>query len=174
MKVLALCGSIRNNSSNHALLMAMQKSLSTSENWILYPIVDLPFFDPEIQFSTNLPTSIVDLRALALAADYIVVATPEYAHGIPGILKNALEWLICPETMKKSAVVIIGSGSGGEYVKNALCETLKTMDLNISEERTLVVTNARNNITVNGDVTDFELKKSIGNFAEILKKNLVE
>lgn len=174
MKVLALCGSIRNNSSNHALLVALQKNLTSPDDWYLYPLVDLPFFDPELQFAAVLPKSVHDLRARALAADYIVVATPEYAHGIPGILKNALEWLICTETMKKKVVIIIGSGSGGEYVRQALCETLKTMDLNLSEDRTLVITNARNNISMNGDVSDADLKMSIENFAANLKKNFVE
>lgn len=101
MEILSLCGSIRNDSSNYALLLAVKKLLPQSTGWVHFDIKRLPFFDPKLQFGDDIPHVVQELRALAHRVDCILISTPEYAHGIPGILKNSLEWLICEETMKK-------------------------------------------------------------------------
>src|SRR5436190_123675 len=111
MNILAICGSIRNTSSNFSLLAIAQSFFPQETVWNYFHINDLPYFDPQLQFDPALPKSVQEIRSLAAKADYIVISTPEYAHGIPGILKNALEWLVCEESMKKKVVIIIGSPS---------------------------------------------------------------
>ena len=103
-------------------------------------------------------------RELAAKADCIVIASPEYAHGIPGILKNALEWLVCEETLKKSVAVLIGTPSGGEYVRQYLAETLRTMDLVLPESAILTVRSARQHISVDGEISDSNLSAEIQSF----------
>ena len=158
MKVFALCGSIRESSSNHLMLKTVQNKLSAE--WSEFFLKDLPYFDPDLQFGEQVPVIVQKLRAQAKQADCILISTPEYAHGIPGILKNALEWLICEETMKKKVAIIIGSPSGGAFVKEYLHETLRTMDLIPSDELTLVVTNARNILESESILSEFCLKLS--------------
>lgn len=102
MKIVTLCGSIRRLSSNHLILKAVRSFFPEEIIWIDFDIQTLPYFDPQNQFSDNVPQSVVELRKEVLSASFIFIATPEYAHGIPGILKNALEWLVCEETIKKS------------------------------------------------------------------------
>lgn len=165
MNILALCGSIRKESSNYALLLALRSFFSESTKWDIFEIKQLPFFDPQLQFSSNLPSIVASLRDLAKESDYIVISTPEYAHGIPGILKNALEWLICEESMKKKVAVLIGSPSGGEFVKDYLIETLHTMDLITAKNLTLVVQTARNQITSEGEITEEGLRLTLEKFA---------
>ncbi len=164
MNVLALCGSIRENSSNHNLLSAIRSFFPTSTAWELFEIKRLPFFDPALQISPALPAAVRELRALAAKSDYIVISSPEYAHGIPGILKNALEWLVCEETVKKKAVMVIGSASGGEYVKEYLAETLRTMDLVLPPSATAVVRTARNQISPQGEILDPNLRATLAQF----------
>jgi chromate reductase len=164
MKILALCGSLRDNSSNFSLLMAIEKKLSHLDTFEIFPIKDLPFFDPHFQFNSEQPEIIKNLRSKAMNSDCILISTPEYAHGIPGILKNALEWLICEETMKKKTAVIIASPSGGNFVKEYLNETLRTMDLIVSPNLQLIVKTARQHINAHGDVLDSNLSQQIDKF----------
>lgn len=166
MTLLGLCGSIRKESSNYALLKAVEALLPASTQWINFDIKTLPFFDPHLQFSEGIPALIKDLRSQAKTADYIVISTPEYAHGIPGILKNALEWLICEETMQKKVVILIASPSGGEFVKEYLTETLRTMDLLPSPELTFILRDGRTQITPSGEITNEELKASLQKFVD--------
>ena len=162
MKVLALSGSIRSTSSNASLLRAVQTLFHFSDaDWTRFPIAELPFFDPELQFSLDLPPAVAAFRKLAAEAEFILIATPEYAHGIPGVLKNALEWLVCEETMQKKVAVFISSPSGGEHVKEYLLETLRTMDLMASDEMTFTVTSARKDISSSGEITNPSLRGEI-------------
>lgn len=164
MNVLAICGSIRESSSNYNLLLALKSFLPVSTSWNYFSINQLPFFDPQLQFDAVLAKNIQALRELAKNSDVMIISTPEYAHGIPGILKNALEWLVCEETLKKKVVLLIGSPSGGGYVKEYLTETIRTMDLLPSEERTLVVTTARSDIAADGKILNKDLQVTIAKF----------
>lgn len=164
MKILAISGSIRNESSNSALLKAIRNLLPVNIEWTDFKVSELPFFDPQIQFGPEVPQSVQSFRHLAHASDYLVISTPEYAHGIPGILKNALEWLICEETSKKKVIVFVTSPSGGDYVKEYLLETLRTMDMVVTEEMTFVIRSARKDVSTLGDISDRSLKTSIIEF----------
>lgn len=164
MNILALCGSIRKESSNYALLKAVRNLLPQSAAWTDFDIKELPYFDPHLQFGAGIPEIVKSLRALAEKSDRIVISTPEYAHGIPGILKNALEWLVCEETMNKKVVVLIASPSGGGYVKEYLLETLTTMDMVAKQEMTLTVRSARNDVTPMGEIRNPTLQAEIQNF----------
>lgn len=171
MNILAISGSIRTESSNSTLLKAIEPLLGPTK-WTDFQIKELPYFDPGLQFGADVPAIVQKLRSLAAQADFLVISTPEYAHGIPGILKNALEWLICEETMKKKVLVFIASPSGGEYVKKYLLETLKTMDLVVSEDTTFVLRSARKDILPNGEISDAGLKTSLSEF--LRKSGLIE
>lgn len=165
MKFFSLCGSIREGSSSELLLNAFRSVLSQSQrardelSWFSVDLKSLPYFDPGYQFE-NVPELISTIRKQAFESDYIVIATPEYAHGIPGILKNALEWLICEETMKKKVILFVVSPTGGQYVREYLTENLRTMDLFPTDELTLTVTNARNQLPA-ADPIDPALKNSL-------------
>jgi len=164
MKILAICGSIRETSSNYNLLKATRSLFPSDTSWEYFKIDELPFFDPQLQFDSSLPQIVQSFRLLASRSDYIIISTPEYAHGIPGVLKNALEWLVCEETIKKKVGILIGAPSGGAFVKDHLTETLRTMDLIPSDNRSLVITSARTDITIDGKILKKELEVTIKKF----------
>lgn len=164
MKILAISGSTRKESSSSALLKAILNLLPENVEWINFKVNELPFFDPQIQFGIEIPPSVKMFRQLTHESDFIIISTPEYAHGIPGILKNALEWLICEETIKKKVIIFVSSPSGGNYVKEYLLETLRTMDMLVAEETTFVIQSARKDISMLGDISDLSLKTSITEF----------
>lgn len=171
MNILALCGSIRENSSNFFLLNAISNKLNKNDFFEIFAIKDLPYFDPQLQFSNEQPQLIKTFREKAKKCDCILIATPEYAHGIPGLLKNALEWLICEETMKKPVAVIIASPSGGSFVKDYLNETLRTMDLTVDQNLQLIIKTARHHIDENGKINDDNLDSQINLFIDKIRNN---
>jgi NAD(P)H-dependent FMN reductase len=78
---------------------------------------------------------VAELRARVIAADGWVISSPEYAHGVPGSLKNALDWLVsCPELPGKPVLLLNASAAGGEFAQSSLAETLRTMSLDVLEE----------------------------------------
>ena len=167
MKILAISGSIRSESSNSALLKSIHKILGANCDWVDFAIADLPFFDPHMQFGAEVPLTVQSFRQLVINNDYLIISTPEYAHGIPGILKNALEWLVCEETIGKKVIIFVATPSGGDYVKEYLIETLTTMDMKTSREMSFVLQTARRDISSNGDILNQSLNSSI---IEFLKK----
>jgi NAD(P)H-dependent FMN reductase len=169
MKILAISGSIRKESSNSALLKAIHNLLPANIEWTNFKVNELPFFDPQIQFGFEVPLSVQTFRHLAHESDFIVISTPEYAHGIPGILKNALEWLVCEETIKKKVIIFVSSPSGGDHVKEYLLETLRTMDMLVAKETTFVVQSARKDVSTLGDISDLSLKTSIIEFLKSVR-----
>jgi NAD(P)H-dependent FMN reductase len=169
MKVLTICGSLRENSSNASILKAVQL-LHPFEEWDSFNLFILPYFQPELQFEQT-PHVVENLRSKASQSDLILISTPEYAHGLPGVLKNGLEWMFCEGTMKKPVAVIIGSGQG-EATQSQLVEILNTMDFIISKKETLLIPGARTKLDHEGVILDEDLKLELTSFlARILKSN---
>ncbi len=148
MRILAICGSIRRDSSNGFLLAAAKNVLQqnlVNLNWVDFELRRLPFFDPELQYSSATPEVVTEFRDLAEQADLLLISTPEYAHGVPGILKNGLEWLFCEQTQKLRAALLVGSAQG-EAVVAQLLDILPTMDFDFSKDRILLVRGARTKV----------------------------
>jgi chromate reductase len=148
MHILGIAGGIRQNSSN-ATLLKLTRSILSKHTWALADISALPYFDPDLQYSEGTPAVVTGLRKAAEAADLIVICTPEYAHGIPGMLKNALEWMFCELTMKKPVAVVIGAAQG-QWVRKHLLDVLPTMDFLFGEDDSLIIQGARARISADG------------------------
>ena len=162
MKIFGICGSLRKNSSNAQLLKAAQIFLN-KHRWSSLYLDELPYFDPDQQFSEKTPELVKEMRKLASGSDLILISTPEYAHGVPGLLKNALEWLFCEGTQRKPAAVIIGSAQG-EYVRDQLSEILKTMDFVVDAKSFLIVQGARTKINQEAAFTDLKAQFEFESF----------
>lgn len=164
MKILAISGSIRQGSSNTALLKAAKFFFDTQE-WHTFDLTKLPYFDPDLQYSEKIPAIVTSMRELAGQCDLILISTPEYAHGIPGLLKNGLEWLFCELTMKKPVAVIIGSAQG-EWARDQLLEVLKTMDFAVTPENFHIIHGARTKIQSDGIFTDQKAQVQFETFCQ--------
>jgi NAD(P)H-dependent FMN reductase len=164
MKILGICGSIREASSNGALLKAAMKQLNNHE-WEIINLSKLPFFDPDLQFSNKVPDPVKNMRSLAGACDLIFISTPEYAHGVPGILKNGLEWLFCEATMKKKVAVVIGSAQG-EWARDQLIEILKTMDFSMEVNHCMIIHGAKSKINQDGIFIEEKAKEEYIKFLQ--------
>jgi chromate reductase, NAD(P)H dehydrogenase (quinone) len=128
MRVLAIPGSVSASSSNAALLRAAGRVAPPGTELVLYDgIGRLPHFSPELDVEP-LPAPVAELRAGIAAVDALAISSPEYAHGMPGSLKNALDWLVSAiEPIGKPVLLVSASPSGAVYAHAQLLEVLRTM-----------------------------------------------
>ena len=125
-KVLALCGSLRSVSMNAALLRAAARLSPPGVQVELFEgIGSLPLFNPELE--TAMPAPVSALHARVAASDALLIASPEYAHGVTGVLKNALDWLVSFEGFVDRRVAIFNASPRSVHADAALREILTTM-----------------------------------------------
>ena len=94
MKILAISGSLRPQSSNTAILQAVVELVTADVNISIYErIGNLPHFNPDLDRDDEF-APVIDWRTHLQATDGVIFCTPEYAHGVPGVLKNALDWIV--------------------------------------------------------------------------------
>ena len=97
----------------------------------------LPIFNPD--HTEALPPAVAELRRLVLTADGFLISSPEYAHGVPGGLKNALDWIVGWGEIAGKPVALFNTSPYGEHAQAALAEILVTMSLRIVPEAGLTV-----------------------------------
>lgn len=134
MRVLAICGSLRAESSNIGLLRAVAAVAPADLEFVLYDgLGDLPQFNPDLdELDAVAPPAVAELRALAASAAGFVFSTPEYAHGLPGALKNALDWLVSSgELIDKPVLVLNASPNSGQFAQAQLAETLRMLSARV-------------------------------------------
>ena len=97
---------------------------------------ELPHFNPDLdEEGAAAPAPVAALRALLIDADAVLISSPEYAHGVPGVLKNMLDWLVSTgELVDKPVALLNASPVGCGYAQAALLETLRTMNWNVVDE----------------------------------------
>ncbi|MFC3584869.1 NADPH-dependent FMN reductase [Streptantibioticus rubrisoli] len=166
MMLLAISGSLRAASSNGVLMGAVLE-LARAGGWdetAVARIGELPLFNPDLDGEGATPAKPVGaLRQAVGQADAVVVVSPEYAHGVPGALKNALDWLVSSaEFVDKPVAVITASASGGEYANAQLRETLRMMTATVVEEACLTVPGIAAKVDqATGDITDDALREAL-------------
>ena len=134
--ILALSGSLRRASYSTGLLRALAIAAAEQAEVILHPLGAVPLYDQDLD-TADAPPAVAALRAAIAAADGLIIATPEYNHGIPGMLKNALDWASRPygrSTLTgKVAFTITSSpgGVGGARAHAQLNETLASIAVRV-------------------------------------------
>ena len=129
IRVLAISGSLRRASTNTAALEALARLAPEGVKLLLYrDLARLPPFNPDEDLEDRpKPEPVETLRALVDASDALVIAAPEYAHGLPGALKNALDWLVASETFAGKPTALINTSPRAFHAQASLREILSTM-----------------------------------------------
>jgi len=132
-QILAISGSLRAQSSNTELLKAAALVAPESIRVTLYAgLGALPPFNPDLDGESAVaPAPVADLRARVAAADGLVVSSPEYAHGVPGVLKNALDWLVSSPAIVGKRIGLFNASPRSHHAHESLAETLRTMSAEI-------------------------------------------
>lgn len=138
MKILAICGSLRAASINAALLRTARRLAPPEIEVTLCSLLgELPLFNPDLEAA--LPASVALLHAQVAAADALLIASPEYAHGVTGVIKNMLDWLVSFEPFVNKPVAVLNASPRAHHADAALRETLKTMSAVIVETASISV-----------------------------------
>jgi NAD(P)H-dependent FMN reductase len=134
-RVLCLSGSLRRVSANTAALEAARVLAPPSLELVLHDgLAALPWFSPDDE-RDPLPAPVAALREAVDTSDALLIACPEYAHGVPGAFKNALDWLVGGlEFPGKPVALINASGRGSHHAQDALVEILRTMSATVLDE----------------------------------------
>lgn len=138
-KILAILGSTRKNSVNLSLVNAIMELYPDSLNFDVFDrISDIPHFNPDLD-SDNPPKAVSDFRKKLHESDGVLICTPEYAMGVPGSLKNALDWTVSTVEFSHKPVALITASTSGQKGHLALMETLKVIESDIPENSQLVI-----------------------------------
>ena len=130
MRILALCGSQRTASWSAALLRAAKELAPAGVDVELFQDHKrLALFNPELESAP--PAEALSLRAAVSAADAIVIASPEYAHGVTGTIKNTLDWLVSHEPFAFKPVAVFNPSYQSYHADEALKETLRMMSADL-------------------------------------------
>jgi chromate reductase, NAD(P)H dehydrogenase (quinone) len=139
MKILAISGSLRAKSSSTSLLEAARLVAPPGVSMTLYDGLELlPHFNPDLDAEGSVPPPEVgQLRRQIGEADALIISTPEYAHGVPGSLKNALDWLVSSVEFPGIPVALINPSHESFHANESLIEILKTMSARLPAEATV-------------------------------------
>jgi NAD(P)H-dependent FMN reductase len=130
MQLLAISGSLRAASSNTALLRSMSRCLPPDCQLLVYDELGaLPIFSPDRE-GEHTPPVVERLGRLVAESDGLVVASPEYVHGIPGGLKNLFDWLTSRFEIVDKPIMVVHASHRGDIALRALLEVLSTLSKN--------------------------------------------
>lgn len=157
-KIVAIVGSASSNSSNLKLIQYLKTQFSSEfEVEILDQLAEIPHFNPE-QSQMNPPISVLDIRERILMADGMLICSPEYIFSIPSILKNVFEWCVATTVFSQKPTCLITASADGNMGHKELTLILKTLDAQVSEETSLLISAIRGKLDQDGIPLDSELK----------------
>jgi chromate reductase len=138
MRILAISGSLRAASINSALLRATLRLTPAGMDIVLFNGVgSLPLFNPDLE--TRVPPQVNALRHAVAETDALLIASPEYAHGVSGAMKNVLDWLVSFEPFIHKPVAVFNASPRAHHADAALREILKTMSAVIVEAASISI-----------------------------------
>lgn len=176
MQLLGISGSLRKASYSTAILRALQAQLTLGDALRLVTLEDIPLYNEDQDRQPALP-SVATLRSSIADADAVVIATPEYNHGLPGVLKNGLDWASRPafaSCFQGKPVLILSSATaftGGVRAQYQLRETLASMQAVIVPTREIVIPSVNRKV-VDGHFQDAESLAFIAAGIERLREQI--
>jgi NAD(P)H-dependent FMN reductase/RimJ/RimL family protein N-acetyltransferase len=159
LRILAIFGSLRARSTNLLLLESAAILVGKEMRLEIFPdLGSIPLFNPD---RTDVPTAVATLRASIQAADAVIFSTPEYAHGLPGALKNALDWLVGGIELTDKPVVLFNASPRSIYAQAALREVLVTLGARMLEDASVTIPLTADSRTPQQLVTDGAIAQPI-------------
>lgn len=138
VRILALSGSLRSRSINSALLRATARLAPDGVRVEVEPDLGrLPLFNPDA--ADRPPATVAAFHGRIALADALIIASPEYAHGVTGTIKNALDWLVSFEPFAYKPVAVLNASPRAHHADDALRETLRTMAATIVEPASIAL-----------------------------------
>lgn len=153
IKIIAISGSLKSTSSNTSILNTIAKLAPKNVVVEIFEGIDLlPHFNPEI--TEDIP-AVTLFRNKIKEADGVLFSTPEYAFGVPGVLKNALDWLVSSGEFNKKPIAAISVStmqSGGDKALASLMLTLSVLGTTFTESSTLAIGSIKSKMNDTGEI----------------------
>ncbi|HSV48436.1 MAG TPA: NADPH-dependent FMN reductase [Ramlibacter sp.] len=173
-QLLGLSGSLRAGSFNTALLRAAAELMPGGTTLDIATLHGIPLYDGDVESRDGIPAAVQALKERIAACDGLLLATPEYNNGIPGVLKNAIDWLSrpaadIPQVFGNRPVAVIGASPGGFgtiLAQNAWLPVLRTLGTRQWFGGRLMVSRAGQVFDANGTMTDEKVKAQLQQFLQ--------
>lgn len=157
MRILAISGSLRAVSSNTSALKAAAMLAPVGVDVVLYEgLASLPHFNPDLD-AEPLPPAVRALRGDIEGSDGLLICSPEYACGVSGSLKNALDWLVSGFEFPEKPVAVINTSQRSVHADASLRLTLTTMSARLIEEASITLPMNGRSLDADGIASDPEL-----------------
>jgi chromate reductase len=172
MTIIGISGSLRKNSYNTALLRAATQAVSDGTTLEIASIRDIPLYDGDVEEASGVPGPVQQLKERIAASDGLLLVTPEYNNSIPGVFKNAIDWLSRPgkdikRVFGNRPVALLGAtpGGGGTILaQSAWLPVLKTLQTRPWFGGRLIVSNAAKVFDPNGVLIDEQIRLQLKTF----------
>lgn len=172
VSILVIPGSLRRGSFNRALARAAVEVIPAGTTAAIAEIHDVPLYDGDVE-AQGFPEPVRVLRERIRAADAVLIVTPEYNYSVPGVLKNAIDWVSrgADQPLKNKPVAICGASNGGwgtVRAQLALRPTLTTLSARTLAKPELMVSNAQEKFDGELKLTDERTRDGLRKLLEAL------
>ena len=172
--IIGISGSLRTGSFNSALLREAARSAPSGVEVVIESIAAIPLYNGDEEEQAGIPTPVQELKDAIAAAQALLLATPEYNNAMPGVLKNAIDWLTRPPSdiqrvFGGKPVAIMGASPGGFGTilsQNAWLPVLRTLGTKPWFGGRLLVSHAHQVFGDGGEITDVRLTEQIRQFVQ--------
>lgn len=173
-RIVGLPGSLRRASFNHGLLRAAAEQMPAGATLDIHPLDGIPLYNADDEAASGLPAAVVALKDAIASADGVLIATPEYNNGMPGVFKNAIDWASRPngdiaKVFGKRPFAIIGASPGGfgtVLAQDAWLSVLRTLGTTLWTGGRLPVSRAGEHFNADGDLVDAALRQRLKDFVD--------
>ena len=170
--IVGISGSLRRASYNTSLLRAAAELMPNNAQLRIETIREIPLYDGDLEAAEGIPQPVTALKEAVASADGLLLATPEYNNSIPGVFKNAIDWLSrppadIPRIFGGKSVALIGASPGGFGTilsQNAWLPVLRTLGAELWSEGRLLVSRAQGVFDEAGTLTDTAMKDRLREF----------
>jgi NAD(P)H-dependent FMN reductase len=175
-KVIAICGSTKKSSSNLNLIKAIAKLAKDRFTIFVFDgLSRIPHFNPDLD-NENLPKEVREFRKRLMEHDGILICTPEYAMGVPGTLKNAIDWTVSSMEFHNKPVASITAASSGHKAHAALIDTLNVIEAKMTPDTQLLISFIKIKVNAEGEIINEETLRQVINlidaFANVMEQEI--
>jgi NAD(P)H-dependent FMN reductase len=172
MKLMGLAGSLRKGSFNAALLRVAVSLMPADSTLSIGTIHGIPLYDGDVEAAEGIPAAVSALKDAIAAADGLLLVTPEYNNSMPGVFKNAIDWLSRPSSdigrvFGDKPVALVGASPGdfGTILAQAAwLPVFRTLGVRFWSPGRLLVSRAGQAFAADGTLTDEELREQLRDF----------
>jgi len=170
--LLGISGSLRAKSTNRGMLQAASELLPDGMTLEIYDLSEIPMFNQDL-VTDGEPPAVSEFKLHLTQADALLIATPEYNHSIPGVLKNAIDWASRPyrrSPLNGKPLGIIGAagGTGSVNAQEHLRQIAAGLDMVVLEEPVIAIPRAREKFDEFGSLTDMRTRRQIEDYLAAL------